>query len=178
MGFSLKKLLNPKSALKRDMALFHPTSAKDLNPLGKVMSDGRTTIGAPAAPVTGGNPYAQYTNTPGIGYTTGPNGANPFAGVASQIPAGFFQSSQAQAALMQMLGGQGGGAPAPGPNVPPPSINTPGLAGGNPWAQIIGRAGMPPGPPPAQSTMMGRVGGFGNGGGKMILGNKSPIRAK
>lgn len=176
MGFSLKKLLNPKEAFKRDRALFMPSSAKDLNPLGKVMSNGKKTIGpAPVAP-TGGNPNSQYSYTPGIGYGTGPSGANPFANVMQNIPPAFFQNPQAMAALRQALGNPG--APQPSPNVPTPSVNGTGAMGGNnPWAQIIGRAGMP-GPAPSQETMMGRVGGFGNGGGKMILNGNSMIRAK
>lgn len=119
------------------------------------------------------NPWAKFGFTPGIGYTAGPGG-NPFEGVMSQIPQEFFQNPQAQAALAQMLGG--GGAPAPAPSAPPVDMSTP-QNFYNPFAGLAGVYGAgTPGPDPSQATMMGRVGGFGNGGGKMSIPGRPGMR--
>jgi hypothetical protein len=181
MGFSLKKLtsalkpkniLNPKNALKSFQAVHDPLGFSIMN------KDGKKTIGpAPVAPVSG-NPNSQYSYTPGVGYGTGAGGQNPFANVMQSIPPAFFQNPQAMQALQQALGNPGM-APQAGPNVPTPSVNGTGSMGGNnPWAQVMGRVPGTPGPAPSPATLMGRVGGFGNGGGKMILDGKSLIRAK
>lgn len=115
------------------------------------------------------NPWAQFAFQPGIGYGNNAQGVSPFAGLASQIPPEFFQNPQSIAALQQMLGGGGGVSPAAAPMAPaqpPQAIN-------NPFANLfqgaIGQATGTPGPAPSQATQMGRVGGFGNGGGKMTI---------
>lgn len=98
---------------------------------------------------------------------------NPFAQALQMTPQSFFQNPQAAQALQALLAQQGNASVAPtAPQRPimasPPSTNA------NPFLQALqgmggGMVPATPGPAPTGTTMMGKVGGFGNGGGKMTI---------
>jgi len=147
----------PKDVLKNPNVLLKPVA--DLSPLGskdpvsKLL--GLSTTKAQAMQAAAQNPFAQAmqagTFIPGYGYVNrdGQGQGNPFQQMMSQIPQGFFSSPQAQQMLAQALGqGQ--------PPQKPAYVA--------PWAMNKGGT---PGPFPSAQTLMGQVGGLGNGGGKM-----------
>lgn len=112
--------------------------------------------------------------------------ANPFQQALSQIPQGFFQDPRGLAAIQGLMAQYASGAPnSPvqptmggpvgmpmvGPNIAPqrPVGGNPFLQAGVPAGFVGGGSASIPGPAPTQATQMGRVGGFGNGGGKMTI---------
>lgn len=173
MGFLSK--LKPKSP-KKLLKSLKPTNPKELlkNPmgfLGKELSRLSPLENDPVLQKLGlsgviqkmqeqkpQNPFAQAmqnapgTFVPGFGYTNRQD-TNPFQSAMSQIPQGFFASPQAQEMLAQAIGLR--------QQAPPRNPVIPYFA---PWSSQGG-----PGPAVTAQTLMGQVGGLGNGGGKMGL---------
>jgi hypothetical protein len=179
------QLLNPGGVAIANIAEGKPITARNiLDPGGwfdgvKGPEGGAGGSGNPDDPNDLKNPWASFGYTPGIGYTAGADGVNPFANVMSQIPQEFFQNPQAIAALAQALGG--GGAPAPAPATKPTVVDTQALMnnpfmnvlmGINPGVTFANTSPSTPGPAPSQATLQGKVGGLGNGGGKMTIPGK------
>lgn len=168
----LKKALKPGSIGKRLFGSNNPIKVVggllggDRGGKGGSISDMIANLaqqvagGARNQQVDPANPFSQMFNyTPGIGYSAGPGG-NPFGDLVNQMPPGLFQNPQAQAMLTQMLGG--GAAPIRYPMAP--------VGGGsNPF-----QTALTPGPAPDPSTLLGQVGGFGNGGGSMAVPGFNP----
>lgn len=154
-----KKPLNPIEALKDPKKLLTTELGRnigiDLFAKDKKGGGSLTDAIRKAIESAGANPFAQAMQNapgdfvPGFGYVNRKD-TNPFQAAFSQIPQGFFSSPAAQEMLAQAIGLR-----QPAPPRPPA---TPYVA---PWM------GVPPGPQVLPATLMGQVGGLGNGGGKM-----------
>ncbi len=185
----IKKKLDHAFIPKEVKALVRKVAPKELRGvLGLNPSSPGGGGGGVAPPPAATNPFAQFSQIPGIGYAQQPGGPNPFAGVMSQIDPRMLQNPQAMALMQQILGGGGqfnrtpqdaafGGyqaAPQQAPQGPAnPFAGVPmGMSNPRQPISVPGRwdyTSSTPGPEPTQQTQMGRVGGLGNGGGKMTI---------